>query len=115
MGPAEIINHHLTAFGAGDVDEVLADYTEESLLVTGDCPITGLAGLREFFDDLVSGMFVPGTYEIAVDALKVEGKVALLVWSGTTQQADIPFAVDTFVIENDKIATQTFAAKVEPK
>lgn len=115
MDPAEIINHHLTAFRAGDVDEVLADYAEGSLLLTSNGPIVGLEGLREFFTGLVTGMFQPGTYEIAIDDLEVEGSTALLVWHGTTQEANVPFAVDTFVVEGDKIALQTFAAKVEPK
>jgi hypothetical protein len=57
----------------------------------------------------------PKTYEIAVDDLKVEGETALPIWRGTTQQAEMPFAVDTFVIEDGKIAIQTFAAKIEPE
>lgn len=115
MDPAEIVQHHLEAIGAADLDEVLADYSDESLLLTVNGAVTGLEALREFFGGALSGLFAPGTYEMAVDELKVEGKTALLIWHGSMQKAQIPFAVDTFVIEGEKIAIQTFAAKVEPK
>lgn len=92
----------------------MSNYTEESLLLTENGPITGLAALRECSGAALAGMSAPRTYEIAVDDLRVEGEAALPIWRGTTEQAEMPFAVDMFVIEDGKIAIQTFAAKIEP-
>ena len=36
------LGHHLGAFGAGDVDEIMRDYTEDSAIITPDGPLRGL-------------------------------------------------------------------------
>lgn len=115
MSTKDVIDHHLAALGAGDAEEVLADYMDESVVMTMDGQITGLAGIREFFESLLTGLMVPGTYELVVDRLDVAGEVALLLWHGSLESAEVTFAVDTFVVRDGKIATQTFAAKVDPK
>jgi ketosteroid isomerase-like protein len=110
-----VVTHHLQAFGAGDVDEILADYTEDSVLMTPDMTITGLDGLRAGFTAFFGGIFKPGTYEFTMDEMKVEGDVAYIVWHATCADADITLATDTFVVRDGKIATQTYTAKVEPR
>jgi len=41
--------------------------------------------------------------------------VAFITWSAETADNVYEFATDTFVIRDEKIVTQTFAAKVTPK
>jgi hypothetical protein len=115
MTTAEVVHHHLAAFGAGDVDEMLNDYTEESLLITANGTIAGLGPLREAFTGLLGGLFVPGTYEFTMDAEHVEGDVAHIVWHATCASSDVPLGTDTFVVRDGKIAVQTYTAKVDPK
>ncbi len=45
----------------------------------------------------------------------VEGNVVYIVWSAETALNTYQLATDTFVIEDSKIAYQTFAAKVTAK
>lgn len=36
MSTEVVLNHHLQAFAAGDVDETMKDYTEDSVLIVPD-------------------------------------------------------------------------------
>lgn len=45
----EILIHHLTAFGDNNLEEILKDYTEESVIMTPAGSKKGLSEIREFF------------------------------------------------------------------
>lgn len=115
MATKDVLDHHLAAFGAGDVDEILKDYTEDSLLITAGGPIRGLGPLREAFAGFFGGLFAPGTYEFTLDAEHVEGEIANIVWHARCAAADVPLGTDTFLVRDGKIAVQTFAAKIDPR
>jgi ketosteroid isomerase-like protein len=110
-----VLDHHLAAFSAGDVDEVLEDYTDASVLIMPDATITGREALHAAFEGLFSGLFEPGTYDFTLDAMTVEGDVAYIVWHASCESADVVLATDTYVVRDGKIATHTFAAKIDPK
>jgi ketosteroid isomerase-like protein len=111
----DVLDHHLEAFAAGDVDEVLKDFTDDSVLLTADGPLRGLDALRPALSDFLSGLFKPGTYTFEMDRMEVDGDVAFVVWHADCAAARIPLGTDTFVVRDGKIAVQTFAAKIEPK
>ena len=46
----DVLNHHLQSFGGGDVDELVSDYTEDSVILFESNLITGLDNIRAFFD-----------------------------------------------------------------
>jgi ketosteroid isomerase-like protein len=112
---AKVLSHHLQALGNGNLDEVLDDYIEDSVLVTPDGTVRGLRGIRAVFEGFLAGLFKPGTYELAFDARHVDGEVAYIVWHAKCASADIALGTDTFIVKDGKILVQTFAAKVEPK
>ena len=56
----EVYDHHTKAFFAGDVDGLLEDYTDQSIVVTDQGVVTGLAGLRGFFEQALQ-MMASGT------------------------------------------------------
>jgi ketosteroid isomerase-like protein len=112
---AQVLSHHLRALGTGNLDEVLDDYVEDSVLITPDGPIKGLRGIRATFEGFLSGLFKPGTYEIVLDSRHVDGEVAYVTWHAKCASADITLGTDTFVVKDGKILVQTFAAKVEPR
>ena len=114
MDTRAVLDHHLASLAAGDTDALLEDYTDESVLVTGEGVVRGRDALRAVFDQFVSGLFAPGTYEFTMDQLQVEGDVALIVWKASCKGADIRLGTDTFVVRDGKIAVQTFAALIEP-
>jgi ketosteroid isomerase-like protein len=112
---AQVLSHHLKALGSGKLDDVLDDYVEDSVLVTPDVTVKGLRAIRAVFEGFLSGLFEPGTYELAMDARHVEGEVAYIVWHAKCASADILFGTDTFIVKNGKIVVQTFAAKIAPR
>jgi ketosteroid isomerase-like protein len=115
MATKDVLHHHLAAFGAGDVDEMLKDYTDDSVLITTDGPITGLGPLREAFTALCAGLFAPGTYEFTMEAERIVGEVAFITWHATCASFEIPLGVDTFLVRDGKIAVQTYAARMDPR
>lgn len=102
----EVFDHHLQAFGQG-VDALVSDYTEQSSIVLQDQTITGLNGIRAFFDAFLKGI-QPGFWEaFKIVRQEVSGETAYLVWEA------VPFiklATDTLLIRNGKIHVQTFTA-----
>ena len=112
---AQVLSHHLRALGSGKLDEVLDDYVEDSVLITPDGPIKGLRGIRAAFEGFLSGLFKPGTYELALDARHVDGQAAYILWHAKCASADIVMGTDTFIVKDGKITVQTYAAKVDPR
>ena len=102
----EVFGHHMQAIVARDLDAILEDYTEESILDVNLAPgpVRGLAGLRASFAGILE-LFTPeviSTFKVARQ--DVEGEVVYLLWSAG---ATIPAGSDTFVIRNGKIVVQT--------
>jgi uncharacterized protein (TIGR02246 family) len=110
-----VLDHHLAAFSAGDPDALLEDYTDDSVLILPDATVKGREALHATMTGLCTGLFKPGTYDFTMDVVKVEGDVAYIVWHASCASADVVMATDTFVVRDGKIATQTFAARIEPK
>ena len=77
MATKDVLHHHLAAFGAGDVDEILKDYTDDSVLITADGTIRGLEALREAFTASSPGCSRPGPTSSRWRPSHVEGEVAL--------------------------------------
>ena len=113
MSTEAVLNHHLESFGAGDVEEVLKDYTDDSVFISPDGRLTGLDQLREAFQGFFNGLFRPGTYQFTMDRMEIEGDLAFIAWHSSNEGAEVTLATDTFVIRDGKIAVQTFAAKIE--
>jgi ketosteroid isomerase-like protein len=110
----DVLNHHLSSFGHGDLEAVLSDYTEDSTLITPHGQINGLQSLREFFEGLTKEFRKPGM-KFKLNYRAVAGDVAFVVWEAETADNTYELATDTFVVRKGKIAQQTFAAKVKAK
>ena len=109
----EVIEHHLSAFGQNDLQGVLSDYTDESIILTPDATIKGLAEIEPFFAGLFEGFPTDGT-DFSLDKMTVENEIAYIIWHATTPSLDVPFGTDTFVVEDGKIVRQTFAGVINP-
>ena len=115
MDTRAVLDHHMAAFNAGDADDAVGDFTDESVLITPEGTLKGREAIHAAFGDYFSGLFKPGTYEFTLDTVQVEGDVAYILWHANCASADIPLGTDTFVMRDGKIAAQTFAAKIDPK
>ena len=113
MFTQDVLNHHLQSFSSGNVDEVMMDYTNDSVFISPDGRLTGLDEIRAAFEGFFSGLFRPDTYQFKMDAMEVEGDVAFIAWHSSNDGAEVPLGTDTFLIKDGKIVIQTFAAKIE--
>ena len=101
-----VLGHHLGAFVSKDLDQLLSDFTEESILIGPDATYKGLDAIRGFF-----APFLEGFTQEMIDALNlqrqdVQGEYAYVVWD----LGDIaPLGTDTFHVVDGKIMMQSFA------
>lgn len=115
MSTEDVLNHHLQAFGQGDAEEAAKDYDDESVLVTQDGQVVGRVAIQEALTEMFAGIFKPGTYDFEMDNSEITGDVAFVAWHADTASHEIPMGTDTFVVRDDTIAVQTFAAQMIPK
>jgi ketosteroid isomerase-like protein len=106
-----VLKHHLDVFLAKDVDGILEDYTEESVLLVNAVPepIKGLSAIRAAFTQLLAGFTPEMIGQMSVRRQEVSGDVAYILWSAGKA---IPFASDTFVVHDGKIVVQTAAVQM---
>ena len=101
-----VLEHHLQAFGEG-LEAIMADYTDDSVVITPDATYRGLAEIRGFFTAFVEAL-PEGIWEaFTLKRQEVVGEVAYILWEANPW---FPLGTDTFVVREDKIAFQTFAA-----
>jgi len=111
----QTLARHWRDFNAGDVESIMADYAADAVLVTAQGTRKGHAEIRAGFVRLFAEIFPPKLTSTKLEKQVVEGELAFIVWSGSSPKFNVPFATDTFVVREGKIAMQTFAAQMEPK
>jgi hypothetical protein len=109
----QVLDHHVETFQKNDLEGVMADYTDESILVTPDRTYKGLAEIRENFVDAYKALPVSGT-TMTITKTVVVRDVAYIVWKAITPTLEFKYATDTFIITNGKIVSQTYAGDVAP-
>src|SRR3981189_1091745 len=108
----DVLTHHLNSFG--DIAGTMADYTAESRFFTPDGLLSGSEAIRGFFARLFEEFAKPGmSFEMLRQ--EVDGDTAYVVWRAETAGNPFELGSDTFIVQNGKIVTQTFAGKITPK
>ena len=109
----KIIERHLSNFlQDNDLEAVVSDYTEESILITQDATHKGTKEIRAFFDGLIMH-FPKQQSSFELDKLVVNDELAYIVWHANTPSLDVSYGTDTFIIKDGKIYQQTFAAQLK--
>jgi hypothetical protein len=105
MDTRAVLQHHLEAKTSRNVEEVLTDYTEESVLFTPDGPMRGIWLLRPFYTNLFDS--TPSEFWDAFQVLRqdVQDESAYIVWRAEPR---VPLGTETFLIRDGKIAVQSF-------
>jgi hypothetical protein len=111
----EVLDRHWRDFLAGDVEEILKDYAADAFLITPQATRRGRAEIGEGFKRVFAEILPPGTSTATLSKEEIVGEMAFIVWSGSSDTYNIPFATDTFLIRGGKIVGQTFAAVMEKK
>ncbi len=103
-----VFAHHMQALFARNVDDLVSDYTEESILFSANGISTGLEQIRGFFNYAVSVM-TPDVLAVAkVVRQDVQGEYAFVVYAAPPT---VIMGADTFYIRAGKIVMQSFAAQ----
>jgi hypothetical protein len=108
----DVFNRHLAAFNAGDLDAVLDDFSNDSVVITQEGVFEGPQQIRKAFHGLLTEFGVidqgdsPGfTFKIVQPC----HDTLFIVWNAISKHHVFPFGTDTFVCHGDKIKRQTFA------
>jgi len=106
-----VVNHHLKALLAKDIDGVMEDYVEDSVFIVYSDPeaIHGLAAIRAMFTQHLEAIAPEVLSSFNVHRLTVDGEIAYLVWS---MGKAMPFASDTCIIRGGRIVVHTVARYV---
>jgi hypothetical protein len=109
--PEEVFQHHVQALGAGDLDEIVADYAADAAVITPAGVSRGPSGVRATFVQLLAD--VP---DAAWDLKTVtyEGDVLFLEWAATAARTRVEDGIDTFVFRDGLIQVQTIRYTVLP-
>jgi len=110
--PQEVFQHHAQALGAGDLDEIVADYTDDAVFITPAGVQRGKDGVRAAFNQLLAD--VPNAaWNLKTETY--EGDVLFLEWAADAAQTRVEDGIDTFVFSDGLIRVQTVRYTVQHK
>jgi hypothetical protein len=95
---------HLQSALAGDIDAMLADFSEESVIITREGPIRGEHAIRGFFEAFLAGSTPEANATVVVNSEIVEDR---MVFFNFTVGAEKRTFSDTALIEDGKIKVLT--------
>jgi ketosteroid isomerase-like protein len=108
----QVIGQHLSTFLEGrGVDEIVADYHEDAVLVAPQAVYRGKPAIRGFFADFLAHLPPGARQDFALESRECTGDLGYIVWS---VKGSVPLGTDTFIVRDGKIAQQTFAMYAEP-
>jgi ketosteroid isomerase-like protein len=110
--PEEVFAHHAQALGAGDLDEIVADYSEDAVVISPAGVKRGKSGVREAFTQLLAD--VPDA-AWSLPTQIYEGDVLFLEWTADAAQTRVDDGIDTFVFSNGEIRVQTLRYTLQHK
>ena len=106
--PGEIWEHHIEAWGTQDLDTILEDYTDTSLLVINGQEFLGKNEIRIVFARLFE-IFDGG--ENTISPVLIRDSLVYITWMYQPLNSERPFfGTDTFLIEEGKIRIQTIGS-----
>jgi hypothetical protein len=103
-----VLDHHWQTFRDNDLEGVMADYSEESILITPDKTFRGLDEIRQNFVNAFAA-FPRDSTQMTLQQSEVVGDVGYIIWSAATPGFTLSFGTDTFIIRGGKIIRQTYA------
>ena len=110
--PKEVFAHHAHALGAGDLDEIVADYADDAVFITSSGIMRGKDGVRAGFTQLLSDL--PNA-SWALKTQIFDGDLLFLEWAAESEATQADDGVDTFVFRDGLIRAQTVRYSVRDK
>ena len=102
--PQEVFDHHAQALGAEDLEQIVADYSDDAIFITPAGVLRGKDGIRQAFTKLLSE--VPqATWDLKTTIYQDD--ILFLEWSAEGGGNRIEDGIDTFVFRHGLIRVQT--------
>jgi len=108
----DVFHRHVAAFTSGNLDAVLGDFGEHSVVITPDGIFAGRERIRALYAGLLAEFGVidrgdsPG---LTIDALHVRDDMLFITWHAESRHHRFPFGTDTFIGDGDTFARQTIS------
>jgi ketosteroid isomerase-like protein len=110
--PQEVFQHHAQALGAGNLDEIVADYADDAVFITPAGIQRGKDGIRAAFTQLLAD--VPSAaWDLKTEIY--EGDVLFLEWAADAAATLVEDGIDTFVFRDGLIRVQTVRYTLQRK
>ena len=110
--PEQIFQHHGEALGAEDLDGVVADYSDDAIIITPAGALRGQAGAQRAFTKILSD--IPQA-EWNLKSQVFEDDVLLIEWTADSAKTKVDDGVDTFVFKDGFIHVQTVRYTLQRK
>ena len=110
--PQEVFAHHGDALAAGDLDEIVVDYTDDSVLITPAGAARGKDAIRRAFTKLLDDL-PDAAWDLKNQIF--DGDVLFLEWTADSATNRVDDGVDTFVFRDGTIWVQTVRYTPHPK
>ena len=102
--PQEVFQHHAGALIAGDLEGIVADYSDDAVFITPGGVLHGKDGVRQGFTKLLSDL---PSAEWDVPTQMFEGDVLFIEWNAKSESTMAEDGIDTFVFRDGMIRVQT--------
>ncbi len=110
--PQEVFQHHAQALGAGNLEEIVADYADDAVFITPAGVQRGKDGIRAAFTQLLAD--VPSAaWDLKTQIY--EDDVLFLEWAADAAATFVEDGIDTFVFHNGLIRVQTVRYTLQHK
>jgi hypothetical protein len=109
--PQEVFNHHVQALGAEDLDEIVADFSDDAIFITPAGVLRGKDSIRQAFAGVLSQL-PQATWDLKT--ILFEDDILFLEFGAEGGGNRIDDGVDTFVFRDGLIRVQTVRYTLQP-
>jgi hypothetical protein len=109
--PEEVFGHHAQTLMAEDLDGILVDYTDTSIVVSPSGALHGKNAIRGFFANLLRAL-PQAKWDVKTTYVE---NILFLEWTADSTQASVSDGVDTFIFKDGMIQIQTVRDTIVPK
>lgn len=108
-----VLQNHLNSFSDNDLEQLMTDYSDQSVLITKEASYKGLGQIKSYFSELITH-FPKNQSTFELDKLVISEDLVFIIWHANSATVQVPFATDTLIIKEGKILKQTFAGQINP-
>ena len=104
----------LAAFGSGDIDAMVAQYTDDATVFTPQGVLHGKEQIRAMLQAVVAEFSQPGVV-FNLTSMETAGPNVAFVWNAETNQNSYSLGVETYVLAEGKAVYQTLVLSAVAK